>query len=368
MSARALLESLGLLDQLPTPRLLDDLFVRFSAQVPYETLTKRPEDVDVDAVCLDLAEEGRGVGGSSRARVFHALAHELGLDVRLVRGEPYPAAIARVGGAEVLCDVALPLTTPIPLDAIEEIASPHGKLTLRRDGSRVTILFDAHGLVEPRRSFDLDDERPTEPERDAAPFVLRAYDDRIVRWSSGMLTITDSWSVLTHALAPGETEAVLGFDAGEEPAPEETSPAVLQVFDHCDAPLAALLARLGTPEGHLAMQPPGTRAEDVTSEPGAFSSTLVSESGATRRERVVLRPDGALIELVSGESPVASRRITLTASPDGVRLAMAVTLAKPVPPRGLAESVRKTLVYHLVSELMALADPGSSQNEMPTFV
>lgn len=358
MSARALLESLGLLDQLPTPRLLDDLFVRFGAQVPYETVTKRPEDVDVEAVCLDIAEEGRGVGGFHRARVFRTLAAALGLDVRLVRGEPYPAAIARVGGAEVLCDVALPLTTPIPLDAIEEIASPHGKLTLRREGGRVTLLADAHGLVEARRSFDLDDRRLPEPDRDTPPFVLRAYDDRIVRWSSGVLTITDSWSVLTHALAPSETEAVLGFDAGDVPAPEETTPAVLRVFDHCDAPPGALLARLGTPDGHLAMQPPGTRAEDVTLEPGAFSSTLVSESGATRRERVVLRPDGAEIGLVSGESPVASRRITLTGSAAGVRMAMAVTLSKPVPPRGLAESVRKTLVYHLVSELMALGDLG----------
>src|SRR5512141_2334878 len=106
---RSLLEALGVLGQLPTPRLFEQLFQRFGAQVPYETFTAREPGSDVEALGQEVADEGTGVAGLDRARLFVALAGGLGFDVRLVGGTPQAAAVARLGRHDVLADVAYPL-------------------------------------------------------------------------------------------------------------------------------------------------------------------------------------------------------------------------------------------------------------------
>jgi hypothetical protein len=81
-----------------------------------------------------------------------------------------------------------------------------------------------------------------------------------------------------------------------------------------------------------------------------------------RSERVRRRADGLEVEVVEGELPFAWKRYEI--DPDG-RLVLRATLSRPVPPLGLAEPVRKTLVclaepvrktlvFHLASELLAL--------------
>jgi hypothetical protein len=52
---------------------------------------------------------------------------------------------------------------------------------------------------------------------------------------------------------------------------------------------------------------------------------------------------------------IASRELLVEAAAEGARIALSATLARPVPPAGPGEAVRKTLVFHLVSELLSLS-------------
>jgi hypothetical protein len=54
-------------------------------------------------------------------------------------------------------------------------------------------------------------------------------------------------------------------------------------------------------------------------------------------------------------SLVASREAELEAAPGGTRIALRAALAGDVPPAGPGESVRKTLVFHLAMDLLALS-------------
>jgi hypothetical protein len=54
-------------------------------------------------------------------------------------------------------------------------------------------------------------------------------------------------------------------------------------------------------------------------------------------------------------SLVASRQTRVEESGEGSRITIEATLKGPVPPAGPGEAVRKTLVFHLVSELFELS-------------
>jgi hypothetical protein len=83
---------------------------------------------------------------------------------------------------------------------------------------------------------------------------------------------------------------------------------------------------------------------------------VVGEDGRDRRsERIVRHADGVEVVHLAGDSPVVSRRFVLQPRAEGTRLSLASVLARPVPAAGPGESVRKTLVFHLVTELLALS-------------
>jgi len=70
------------------------------------------------------------------------------------------------------------------------------------------------------------------------------------------------------------------------------------------------------------------------------------------------RPDGLRVVSLEDGAPTPEKVYAVSASAAGARVSLAVTLARDVPALGLGESVRKTLVFHLASELLALSTRG----------
>lgn len=76
---------------------------------------------------------------------------------------------------------------------------------------------------------------------------------------------------------------------------------------------------------------------------------------------VALAPEDVRRSLVLSELPpsslVASRDAAVEAAPGGARVALRAMLGGHVPPAGPGESARKTLVFHLAMDLLALGGP-----------
>jgi hypothetical protein len=363
----AWLEALGLEVRLPDARFLEDLFLRFQRRVAYETLTRRAGDAglfDAGEFAGTWPEEERGLTGEERARVFLWLAKEVGFSCELVdsicsrpwtdaeRGEARPgtgdggisskvkgeeahrSVVATIEGQRVLADAGFPLPVLVPLDAPlpVEIPTGFGRLTVEEAGGgrgrRVTC--DARGevsellrlLPEPGRSrpsIPLEEISRTSPDASPMhgaggskePFALRVLDDRVLHWAAGVLTILDAWSVLRYPLA-GTERAALG-----------------SLF-------ALNLEGIVLPE-----VPAAPLAPAVT----VFHSVALSPEDVRR---------GLHLSTPAPSPLVVSREAAVEAVPGGSRIALTATLSTSVPPSGPGESVRKTLVFHLAMDLLAL--------------
>jgi hypothetical protein len=363
MGVDAVLDALGLERRPPDARFFEDVFLRFQRRIACETLTRPagdPKAFDAEGFFAEWVEEERGLAGEERARAFEWLARALGFDVSLAEGacaHPWEAArrddecrgagqggssskvndiaavhravVASTEGRRILADAGFPLPVLLPLDPpAREIPTGFGNLSsaVAPEGS-ILVTCDARGEVAellrifpaPTASFiPLEELSRTSPGASARHendevFALRLLEDRVLFWSAGRMTILDAWSRLEYAL----------------PASERTAIEKLFVLELGDVVLPR-------------------EADEDPEEPATLSVFHISPVATddARRRSVRERPAYSL---------VASRELRVEESGAGSRLSIHATLAGPVPPAGPGEAVRKTLVFHLVSELFEVS-------------
>ncbi|HSB63493.1 MAG TPA: hypothetical protein VLJ18_04970, partial [Thermoanaerobaculia bacterium] len=273
-----------------------------------------------------------------------------------VNGErAHRAILATIEGRPILADAAFPLPVLLPLDPPAlEIPTGMGRLSaaVAPDGP-VRVTCDARGEVsellnllpaqaassipfeelsrtspgtrakhEGEGVFPLPFEGISRPSPDAGahhesrgikkPFALRVLDDRVLFWRAGRMTILDAWSRLEYPL-PASSRAVLeklfALELEGVLLPEETNP----------APIPATLS--------------------------VFHESPVSADEARRR----IARDAPPLSLIVG------RKVLVEEAGAGSRITIESALAPSLPPEGPTEAVRKTLVFHLVSELFELS-------------
>jgi hypothetical protein len=323
--AREAAEILGAREDGSWGERLEDLFVRFQAQVPYQP-AERPRSPEEFLRAFVEAETGSA--GDERARAFFALARALSLpvEVRAARARTgwRRVALARPDGRLLLVDPGFPLPCLVPLDRPgEEIPTGHGTLRPSCEGGRYRLAIEARGRSVEAVRLDPGEEGALEPP--GAPAAepgprerLRLLDDRLLRWRDGRLEVTDGWSRLTHPLGGGEREileALFRVPCGDlDATPPDGAEAALSVYDLSPLPKASLEERI------LRLAAGPARA------PGG------------RDEGTALRTREWRLEEAEGGT-----RVRLSSRLDGV------------PPRGPAESLRKTLVFLLASELLDLS-------------
>lgn len=353
--------ALGLEPGDPTPRLFEDLFLRFTRIVPHERLSRGVDRArTTDEVLAAHLEEGLGAAGAERVATFLALARGLGFEAEPVAAEGPRTArlvLAHLSGRRVVADVETPLGLLVPLDdAARDLPGPTGRLSLERDGGRFRLVEEGRGERATIWTTELIPAAEAGPDdREGAPLVVRLDDDRRTSWDGRAVEVLDAWSRLVYTPADGEAlEALFRVPPGPlaaGPAPAPT----LTVWDSHDREAEELRRIVATPDGQRRLLPPGVRAGEPDPTPTGWEWTLRDETGGfLRRDHVEPTADGARVTTLEGETPVSSRRLRV----DEGRLELTAALSRPIPPRGPADSVRKTLVFHLVTELLALAgDP-----------
>ncbi len=362
-AAKAWLEAFGLEGRPPDSRFFEDLFLRFQRRVASETLTRPAGNArlfDAEAFAAAWPGEERGLTGRERAAAFSWLATSLGFTCELRdsscsrpwagdlsskgpggvahlsmahRSMAHRAVVASIEGQRILADAGFPLPVLLRLDTpSKEIPTGFGTLSVRiaQDDGAECVECDARGEVTellrllpnpPHDRLPLEEVRgpssgaPSSPvaEGDREPFALRVLDDRVLFWRAGRMTILDAWSRLEYPLAGSHRAALEKLFALElEGVDLPLSPAA-------DAPRPASLT-----VRHVSAASPGVARERLAGE--ARRLLLVTD----REEEV--------------EEAAGGSRVTIRA-----------TLAD-VPPEGPGEAVRKTLVFHLVSEIFALSE------------
>lgn len=334
--ADAVLEELSLERRPASARFFEELFLRFQRRVAFETLTRPAADpgaFDAEAFFARFGEEEMGLVGEERALAFAWLAEDCGFEVSLAGGtcrRPWEEApervqhplsqgvrahrgvVARVDGRGILADAGFPLPVLLPLDPpAAAIPTSLGELSVNAsgEGGRVVVTCDARGRETELLRLG---PAPDGAHGSADAFALRVLDDRILFWRAGRMTILDPWSRL------------------EYPLPARERAAIEKLF-------ALELEGIALPE-----DPP-----DGAKEPGTLAVFHLSPA-APDEARARVGRDALPLILVS------SRKETVEAAPGGSLVTIRATLAD-VPPEGPGEAVRKTLVFHLVSELFGLS-------------
>jgi hypothetical protein len=358
----AVLEALSFERRAKDARAFEDLFLRFQRRFACETLTRHqgdPQAFDAGRFFAEWVEEERGLAGEERARAFEWLAVNCGFNASLADGtcvrpwaaperhevrrragdggvsskvkgvEAHRLVVATVEGRRILADAALPLPVLLPLDPpAQEIPTGMGSLsaTVAPDGS-VRVTCDGRGevaeLLRLFRALTANSLLPEEGSRtppgastrheNDEVFALRLLDDRVLFWSAGRMTILDAWSRLEYPLPASERaalEKLFALELEGVALPEET---------HETPPAPATLR--------------------------VFHESPVSADEARRR----VARDAPALSLVVG------RETWVEESGAGSRITIEAALAPSLPPQGLTEVVRKTLVFHLVSELFELS-------------
>lgn len=366
-AAREALDLLGLEEGEPTPRAFEELFLRFQHRVPFRR-GPSASPPGAEGLLRRYVAEGRGGRGKERRAAFVALARHIGhrvqeLPARGADGSAARALVARLEGRDVLAGVDVPLPVIVPLEPADaEIPSALGTLRVAEGEGGRTLLLDAHGATARLLTIGGDDGRE-EPEREVDGVLLRFLPDRVLRWSEGRMEIADPWSRLCYGIAGSETGVLEALfdqpvdDLTGVPACED--PPELTVFHEAPAPAAEVLALIATAEGVAALLPPGLAVRDVVEGEAGWSWTVDDEEGAPVRSEAVTRlADGVAITTTAGEHPVSERRLVVrpAGGAEGAsRLVLTARLSRPVPPAGPNDSVRRTLVFHLAAELLALA-------------
>lgn len=374
MSAAAeALEALGHpAGALPERRLLADLFVRFQAQVPLRAAEagRTPEE-GLEA----WLEEGAGLCGEARVAAFEVLAAAAGFLVEdAVARDPVGRRrrVLLAFGRRVLLDPAFPLPAPLGLDPPAQ-AEPtgYGALTVKAtadDGfdvfletrgeervlCRVHAAFGGAGEASAERAESQGIAGTATP----GTGLFRLLDDRLLRWESGILEVSDAWSRFRFPFPASDAdglEALFGpLLPGLSVARDEVPEPTLAVYHSSATGPSELRGQLADPATHAALLPEGWAAERLTPREDGFERTLVEEGRLLRKERVRLLQDGIVVE---AEGPLAlfrTRTWRLEPRSSGTRFRLLATLRDPIPPRGLPEGTRRRLVFELASELLAL--------------
>jgi hypothetical protein len=360
------LEALGLTaGALPEPGLLADLFVRFQAQVP---LRRSPEHLEPNGILSAWLETGAGSCDEPRVTAFEALATAAGFAVesalsRGPRGERRRVLLAH--GRRLLLDPGFPLPVPLALDPpAESVSTGYGTLSVRREAGGVTdVLLETRG--DERLLYRVDPSETMESRATRAPAadsgLFRLLEDRLLRWSDGVLEVSDAWSRLRVPLAASDVAGLEALFGPPIPAARPDPTVEVAVFEptlaayHSSTAEAPLLRRLlADPAGHAALRPEGWVVEGLSAREDGFEWSLREDGDLLRRERVMLRPDGIVVEAEGPFALFRTRAFRLEPRPTGTRLRLLATLRDPAPPRGLPEGTRRRLVFELASELLAL--------------
>ncbi|MCK6685554.1 MAG: hypothetical protein L6R30_24410 [Thermoanaerobaculia bacterium] len=365
------LDFLGLASRPDAPGFTEHLFHAFQHRFPFHRPASPGRNPEV--VLADFLEGGRGTNGAERACALHALLEGAGLSpVRTqiatagqVPGFPLPksrpASIVTSEGGQILLDASLPAA--LVLDGLAApIPTPIGSLSVRQAAGTWEIVLDSRGEEAPLGRLSETAPEDVEPsdDRDSLPELFRFLPDRTLSWSGGRMEVSDAWSRLEFGLPSLQRTALEGLFG--EPLPEDLSPAEpevppsLSVYCAADQDEEAVLGILKHPEKHVVILPAGTVVESLSTDSRGWFWTLTLESSRVSEEMVRVEPDGVLVHYGGSGVPLKEKRIRVEGRPGGSRLVSTGILSRALPPTGPSESVRKTIVFHLASELLALAE------------
>jgi hypothetical protein len=240
-------------------------------------------------------------------------------------------ALARIRHQDVLLDPGFPLPGVVPLEPDgEEYATGYGRLSVATGPGVRRLLLDARG--ETRELYRINwpparfapDGRPGRglPEPGER---FRLEGDRFLRWRDGEMEVADVWSRLLWPLPGSEAGLLEAFfrvpASGLAAIPAKPAPARLSVYDASSLEPPELEARLAA------------RCSDPASLPEGWA-----------------------------DSPVVQKSWSFSSRPSGTRVKLTASLAV-VPSCGLAEAVRKTLVFHLVTELFEFSRDRTAEGQ-----
>jgi hypothetical protein len=284
-----ILEALDLSRAEPGMGLLQALFARFNARVPFETASK----IEREATIPELEEKPRqpglfwqehlelGSGGTCFARVaaFEALLRALGFSTRKILGRvstdfDHAALVVQVSGRDWLCDVGFPLPALLPVEPAE-LETPHG--LLRVGATPRGLRVDLGGVPEGPRQVELFLAPLSEEEfvrlwrqafrtgsRFLSAVVLRIQlDNRVVSFASGDVRVDDLHSRLTVPLLT------------------DRAPRLAEIFGVDARLLGRALTRVGDPpprRGDATL----TAYLEIEEDPSEAFSTIASAAGYRR--------------------------------------------------------------------------------------
>ena len=326
--AREVAEILGAREDGTPGERLEDLFVRFQAQVPFQAIRGPRSPAELLRGFLDAETGGEG---DERTEAFEALARALGHELEEREadspGGSRRVALSRADGRLLLVDPGFPFPCLLPLDRPgEEIPTGYGKIRPEVNGGNGRVLVETRGKsmdvarlgTGPREPSGGPPSPASDPWRLGERERFRLLDDRLLRWRAGRMEVTDYWSRLTHPLGGEEKEILEALfrvpcaDLSE--IPPDGAPVSLSVYDFVPLPKDLLESRLDRLPG----------------------------------------PSGGGLPGAAEGSPVTSRRWHLEELAGGTRVKLTAEMV-PVAPRGPTETLRKTLVFLLVSEILDLA-------------
>jgi hypothetical protein len=295
----------------PGVGLLEALFSRFNARVPFETASK----IERDAAFREADAKPRrpeifwsdhlelGAGGTCFARVaaFEALLSALGFAARKVLGRvvsdfDHAALLVEASGREFLCDVGFPIPAILP-PAPGEVETPVGRITAEASPRGLSI--DLGGVPEGPRRLEIFLEPVAEARfldlwrstfRPGSKFLAAVslrlqLENRAVSFAQGQIRVDDLHSRLTVPAAPPRAALLSGifgvdrdlleraFARVGDPAPPDS-----------DAALTAYLETDADPE----------RAFGAIASAEGYRRLLEGVAAASREERT---PDGWLLRL-----------------------------------------------------------------------
>jgi arylamine N-acetyltransferase len=335
----SVLDALDLSRAEPGIGLLEALFSRFNARVPFETASK----IERDARIADRASKPRrpeifwnehlesGAGGTCFARVaaFGDLLAALGFSARkrlgrVVQDFDHAGLVVTAGGRSWICDVGFPLPALVPeqpgdletgLGALHVAASERGWRVAQGgvpEGPRALELFAAD---VPEPEFE---RRWQETFRPASKFLTEvslrhSLENRAVSFARGELRVDDAHTRLTLPLAAPRARRLSGifgvdeellqsaFDRVGDPDPAESS-ATLAGYLEAPGDAADALAVISSAAGYRRLLEGVAETVSEESEPGGF---LV-------RVRAPGAPEGEGTLEDRGRFDAASRRLEIS--------------------------------------------------------
>ncbi|MGH9367421.1 MAG: arylamine N-acetyltransferase [Thermoanaerobaculia bacterium] len=284
-----ILQALDLSRAEPGLGLLQALFSRFNARVPFETASK----IERDAAVSDPESKPRrpelfwrehlerGTGGTCFARVaaFEALLRALGYRTRKILGRvsndfDHAALIVEGSGRSWLCDVGFPLPALLPSEA-GELDTPLGCVRISPMARGLHV--DLGGIPEGPRRVELFLEAVPEEEFDrlwretfrtgskflSAVSLRRQLENRVISFARGQVRVDDLHSRLTV------------------PLPDERARRLSELFEVEAELLARAFARVGDPEPE-SREATLTAYLEVACDPSAAFAAIATPSGYRR--------------------------------------------------------------------------------------